>query len=268
VVRAAFVSVVAFVASMLYAGPTNSAPAAGIPRLAHVVVIVFENHERNEIVGSAAAPTFTRLASMYAQATAYDAVAHPSLPNYLALVSGSTHGVTDDCTDCPQSGLTIGSQLSASHRSWAAFAEGYPGSSRFAKKHVPFLYFPGGASHVLPLQRLDPRRLPAYALVIPDLCHDMHDCPVSTGDHWLRNVVTPLLTSKDTAIFIVFDEGTSDRGGGGNVALIVVGTVVRRHATFSAAMSHYGLLRTIETALGLPLLGHARAATLLTGIWR
>jgi hypothetical protein len=240
----------------------------GVPRLAHVVVIVFENHERGEILDSPAAPTFTRLATSYAQATAYDAVAHPSLPNYLALVSGSTHGVNDDCTDCPQSGPTIGSQLSARHRSWAAYAEGYPNSSRFAKKHVPFLYFPTGASHVVPLQRFDPGNLPSYSLVVPDLCHDMHDCSVQAGDHWLQRFVAPLLPRRRTAIFVVFDEGTSDLGGGGNVALIVAGTAARRHTTFTASTSHYGLLRTIETALGLPLLGHARTATPLTGIWR
>src|SRR5947209_76487 len=93
---------------------------------------------------------------------AYDAVAHSSLPNYLALVSGSTHGVTDDCTDCAQRGPTIGTQLSAAHRSWTAYAEGYPNGG-FAKKHVPFLYFPGGSQHVTPLQRFNVHRLPAYA---------------------------------------------------------------------------------------------------------
>jgi hypothetical protein len=231
-------------------------------------VIVFENHERDAVLGSRSAPTLERLAATYAQATAYDAVAHPSLPNYLALVSGSTHGITSDCTSCTQSGPTIGTQLSDRNRPWAAYAEGYPGSSRFAKKHVPFLYFPQDASHVLPLQRLDPRSLPAYALVIPDRCHDMHDCSIATGDRWLHRVIPSLLTVERTAIFIVFDEGTSNAGGGGNVPLIVAGTAVRRHATFGATTSHYGLLRTIETALGLPLLGRARSAIPLTGIWR
>ena len=71
-----------------------------VPRVDHVVVIVFENEERQSVLGSGVAPTFDRLAARYAQATDDRAVAHPSLPNYLALVSGSTHGVTDDCTDC------------------------------------------------------------------------------------------------------------------------------------------------------------------------
>lgn len=257
---------VAVITTINVALPGSTASAADVPRVAHVVVIVFENHERRDIIDSGAAPTFRHLASTYAQATAYDAVAHPSLPNYLALVSGSTHGVTDDCTDCVQTGPTIGTELSAKHLRWAAYAEGYPNSSKFAKKHVPFLYFPHDRAHVLSLRRFDPRRLPTYSLIIPDLCHDMHDCSVATGDHWLGAFIPPLLDAKHTAVFIVFDEGTSNLGGGGDVPLIVAGTAVRRHAVFGANTSHYGLLRTIESALGLPLLGRARSATPLTGI--
>jgi phosphatidylinositol-3-phosphatase len=261
------VLVVVLIAAVAATRPESTAFAAHVPRIAHVVLIVFENHERHDVLSSGAAPTFERLASTYAQATAYYAVAHPSLPNYLALVSGSTHGVTSDCIDCAQSGPTIGTQLSAKHLRWAAYAEGYPNSNRFAKKHVPFLYFPHDASHVFPLKRLDPRRLPSYTLIVPDLCHDMHDCSIATGDHWLSDFIPPLLTIKDTAIFIVFDEGTSNLGGGGNVPLIVAGTAVRRHTVFRAAASHYGLLRTIEAALGLPYLGQARSANPLTGIF-
>lgn len=241
---------------------------ASVPRLKHVVVIVFENKERSSVLGSGQAPTFDRLAAQYAQATNYEAVAHPSLPNYLALVSGSTHGVTSDCTDCNQTGPTIGTQLTLAHASWAAYAEGYPSSPRFAKKHVPFLYFPGGAAHVLNLASLNPSHLPAYSLVVPDLCDDMHDCPVSTGDHWLSGFIRPLLAVPSTAIFIVFDEGTSNLGGGGNVPLIVAGTAVKRHSVMSTRTSHYSLLRTTEALLGLKPLGAARTAPLLTGIWR
>jgi acid phosphatase len=239
----------------------------GVPRVAHVVLVVFENKERESVLGSGDAPTFDSLAARYAQATAYDAVAHPSLPNYLALVSGSTHGVTSDCTDCAQTGPTIGSQLSAAGESWAAFAESYPGGPGFAKKHVPFLYFPGGAAHVQPLQRFDPRRLPAFSLVIPNLCHDMHDCPVATGDAWLRAFIPPLLRLKRTAIFVAFDEGSSDAGGGGHVPLIVAGTAVKPHSVATRPTSHYGLLRTMEDLLGLGRLGAARSAQPLVGIW-
>ena len=242
--------------------------ASRVPRLEHVVVVVFENKERGSVLGSGAAPTLDRLAAGYAQASDDRAVAHPSLPNYLALVSGSTHGVTNDCEDCPQSGPTIGSLLTERGRSWGSYAEGYPSSSRFAKKHVPFLYFPGEASHVHPLAAFNPRRLPAFALVTPDLCHDMHDCSISTGDRWLTTFIKPLLSVKRTAVFIVFDEGSSNLGGGGHVALLVVGTSVKPHSRYTAPTSHYGLLRTIEDALGLPHLGASSSTHPFTGIWR
>jgi hypothetical protein len=247
------------------ASPT---PAGKVPRVAHVVVVVFENHERGDVLGTASAPTFNRLAAEYAQATDAQAVAHPSLPNYLALVSGSTHGVTDDCTDCMQTGPTIASQLAARHRSALTYAEGYPSSSRFAKKHVPFLYFPQSVSHVVGLDRFDARHLPAYAMVVPDLCHDMHDCSVAEGDRWLKRFIGPLLTAPDTAVFLAFDEGSSDVGGGGRVPLIMLGSVVRPHSVFRGRVSHYGLLRTMEAMLGLGPLGHARDATLITGVWK
>jgi acid phosphatase len=253
-------------------GVSGSSGAAGrpsrVPRLDHVVVVVFENEERRDVLGSGAAPTFDRLASRYAQATDDRAVAHPSLPNYLALVSGSTHGVTTDCENCPQSGKTIGSLLTSRGSDWGSYAEGFPSGARLAKRHVPFLYFREGATHVHPLAAFDPRRLPVFAFVTPDLCHDMHDCSIATGDRWLAKFIEPLLSVKRTAVFIVFDEGSTDVGGGGQVALLVAGTAVRPHSRYTAPTSHYGLLRTVEDALGLPHLGASGNANPLTGIWR
>jgi hypothetical protein len=248
-------------------GPATAQPAA-VPRLAHVVVVVFENQERSAVLGTGQAPTFDRLAADYAQATDYRGVAHPSLPNYLALISGSTHGVTNDCTGCQQSGPTIGTELTRAGSTWTAYAEGYPSSSRFAKRHEPFLYFPGDASHVQGLGALRPSALPAYALVTPDLCHDAHDCSLATADSWLKQFVRPLLLVPHTAVFIVFDEGTSNIGGGGVVPMIAAGTAVRPHSRYTQTTNHYGLLRTIEDALGVPPLGAAARARPITGIWR
>jgi hypothetical protein len=246
---------------------TGASPNS-VPRLDHVVVVVFENEERKSILGSPAAPTFNRLAATYSQATDERAVSHPSLPNYLALVSGSTHGVTDDCVNCPQTGPTIGSLLTKQGRSWESYAEGYPSGSSFAKKHVPFLYFPGGAAHVHPLSAFDPSRLPTFAFVTPNLCHDMHDCSVATGDAWLATFIKPLLAIKRTAVFIVFDEGSSSAGGGGHVPLLIVGSAVAPHSSYTTPTSHYGLLHTITEALGLRPLGAAARTPPLTGIWR
>jgi phospholipase C len=220
--------------------------------------------------------------------TGYTGVAHPSLPNYLALVSGSTQGIASDCTDCVVAARSLADTLAAAGRTWKTYAEGLPyagftgaSAGRYAKKHVPFLYFrdvlrsPARRRNVVPLARLaaDVRhgRLPAYALVVPDLCHDMHDCSVATGDAWLRRHVSPLLRSsalKGGVVFVVFDEGTTDEGGGGTVEALALGSTVRPGAVFAAPTDHYGLLRTIEEAWGLPLLGRSAGATPITGIWR
>lgn len=257
-------------AAVVLAGALFALPAAAtptVPHLAHVVVIVFENHERQAVLGSGDAPTFDRLAAHYVNLTDYDAVTHPSLPNYLALVSGSTQGITSDCTDCSAPGTSIGTLLTSAHRSWAAYAGGYPSSSRYAKKHEPFLYFAGQGAHVKPLTSFKPGALPAYSFVSPDLCDDMHDCSVATGDAWLAKFVPPLLRVPRTAVFVLFDEGSSDVGGGGHVAAIVAGTAVR-NVTSGQPASHYVVLRTIEDALGLPRLGASARVRPLAGIWR
>lgn len=245
-----------------------AAPAAAVPRLAHVVVVVFENRERSSVIGSPDAPTFTSLARRYADLTDYTAVTHPSLPNYLALVSGSTHGITSDCTTCSVHAPSIGSLLNQQHLSWGGYAEGYPSSPRFAKKHMPFLYFGGQAAYVHPLSAFRPQRLPRFAFVAPDLCNDGHDCSTATADAFLRRFVAPLLTVPRTVVFVVFDEGSTDVGGGDRVAAIAAGTAVRPRTAFTRPTNHYGLLRTIEDALGVPHLGSSAHTPPLTGIWR
>ena len=247
---------------------TAGSSAARVPRLSHVVVVLLENHERSDVFASGQMPTLQRYAHAYADLTNYTAVAHPSLPNYLALVAGSTEGITSDCTSCVASGPTIGTSLTRAHESWGGYAEGYPGSPLFAKKHMPFLYFPGQASHVHPLTQLDPHRLPAYAFVAPNLCDDAHDCPLSKADAFLARFLPPLLGVPKTAVFVVFDEGTTNIDGGGRVAALVLGTAVRAHAVSAQACNHYCLLRTAEDALGVGHLGASAGVAPLTGIWR
>jgi pimeloyl-ACP methyl ester carboxylesterase len=243
-------------------------PQRSVPRLRHVVVVVFENREAAQIAGSSEAPNFNRFAHAYADLTAYTAVAHPSLPNYLALVSGSTHGITDDCTTCTVPGPSLGSLLSAAKRSWGGYAQGYPSSPLFAKKHMPFLYFPGQEAHVHPLTSLNPARLPAFAFVAPNLCDDAHDCPLGAADRFLGRFLPPLLHAPGTAVFVVFDEGTSGEGGGGHVFAFAAGTAVRRHVNDSTPTNHYGLLRTIEAAFALRPLGRSAGEPPIDGIWR
>ncbi len=239
-----------------------------VPTIRHVVVVVFENHEAGQVAGSPSALHFNLYAHAYAQLTNYTAVAHPSLPNYLALVSGSTHGIQSDCTTCIARGPSIGSVLSGGGRSWGGYAQGFPSSPLFAKKHMPFLYFPGQSSHVHPLSALSPQRLPAFAFVAPDLCQDAHDCSLQTADRFLARFLPPLLRIPSTAVYVVFDEGTTDIGGGGHVFAFVAGTAVRRHVRFTRATDHYGLLRTIEDQLSVAPLAQSARHPPITDIWK
>jgi phosphatidylinositol-3-phosphatase len=270
------------IAGLLAASPR--AQAVERADLAHIVVIVFENKEERQVIGSSAAPTFTAMARKYVQLTRYTAITHPSLPNYLALVSGSTHGIRSNCTACVVSAPNLADTIEQAGRSWRTYAEGLPSvgytgarAGRYAKKHIPFLYFRDVVSsaarraQIVPLPRLaadlESGTLPDFALVVPDLCHSMHDCPVRTGDRWLRTILPPLLQLPDTVVFVTFDEGAR-RAGGNHVAALALGSAVRPATRSAQRTGHYGLLRTIEDAWELPLLGHSASARPIAGIWR
>jgi hypothetical protein len=253
-----------------------------VPAFGHVVVVVLENKARSQVLRNRQAPAFNAFARRGAVLSGYRGVTHPSLPNYLALVSGSTHGIASDCTACRVGGLSLADTLEAHGRTWKAYAEGLPrpgwtGTSRghYAKKHVPFLYFrrvlarPARLRRVVPLRQLSTDlasgRLPDFALVVPNLCHDMHDCGVPAGDRWLRRFLPPLLRLPDTAVFVVFDESSNVDPG---IPALALGPLVRPGSRFSAAMTHYGLLRTVEDGFGLPRIGRSARAAPISGIWR
>ena len=270
---------------LVCAVPAGGARPKAVPTFDHVVVFVFENKEREHVLGSRSAPTFNRFAKQYANLTAYYAVTHPSLPNYIALVSGSTGGITTNCTECTLDMPTLADSLEQKGLSWRTYAEGLPysgfdgaGFRRYAKKHNPFLYFRSivddnrRRNRIVPLAYLAAdaraRALPEFSLVVPDMCNSMHDCSVAAGDTWLRRVVQPLLKLPRTAIFVLFDEGSTSARGGGHTPALVFGTAVRQRSRYRAFSGHYEVLRTIEEAWGLPFLGASAQARPITGIWR
>lgn len=258
-------------------------PALAAAR-AHVVVIVLENREYDEVAANPAAPFLNQLAARGALATNYHAVTHPSLPNYLALLGGSTFGIGDDCTECEATGDNLALQLSRAGISWRAYMGGlpfpcFPGatSGAYAKRHNPFMYFPsiaedpGRCARVVPQTRLDAdlRRgsLAAFSWLSPDLCDDGHDCGIATADQKLASLV-PRITRRlgpHGLLVVSFDEGTSDAGccgdpGGGRVFTVLAGPDVRHGVRLRAAYDHYSLLAGLEDAFGLPRLHQARGA--------
>jgi hypothetical protein len=275
-------------ASGTKAGPLQTRPSprarlAGGPPT-HVAVIVMENEEFGDVVGSPAAPYLNGLARTYSLAARMFAISHPSLPNYLALTGGSTFGIDSDCTDCAIHATSIVDQLERAKLSWKAYMEDLPHpcfagaeTGKYAKKHDPFVYYtpvadsPTRCRNVVPLAQLgaDERShaLPRFIWITPNLCHDMHDCDVATGDRFLSQLVPGLLQRLGPRglLFITWDEGSSDNGccrlaSGGHVVTIVAGPGARRKTRLGTPADHYSLLQAIEDVLGLPRLRGAACA--------
>jgi acid phosphatase len=279
--------------------PTTAARAASSssPKAtagpARIVVVVEENHSFDQIIGSAQAPFINRLTGQSTLLTGFFAITHPSLPNYIAMVSGDTQGITSDCGGCNVDAANLGDQLDQAGISWKAYMEDLPApcsdahtAGAYAKKHDPFMYFasirgdPARCAKVVPADRLDADlatgRLPRFVFVTPNQDHDMHGAGqggddatlIQTADDWLQALYGKLASSsawrEDTRLVVTWDEAGGGRregccGGlaaGGHIPTIVAGPRVRpgRDAT---DYDHYGLLRSVEAAFGLPFLGHA-----------
>jgi phospholipase C len=286
-----FVAITLTLASTICAGATQllriQSPlpvSSPVPAFSHVFIIVMENQEASSIVGNSAAPYLNSLAAQYARAANFYGTGHPSLPNYLALTGGSTFNISSDCNDCFINATNIADQIELAGRSWKAYMESMPqpcfvgdAGPLYAQRHNPFIYYddirnnPARCNKIVPLDQLtadlQSNSVPDYVWITPNLCNDMHDCSISTGDDWLKTWVPRILASpawKDNGVlFITFDEGTSDVGpacrgtAGGRVDTLVISPLVQRGFTSQTSYDHFALLHTIEAAWGLPLLGNA-----------
>src|SRR5437660_197354 len=180
------------------AAPAVRHRAAAGPSVRRVAVLVMENREYGQVIGNPAAPFVNRLAGRSALATRSFAASHPSLPNYLALLGGSTFGISSDCTSCYVHAANLVDQLERHGISWRAYMQGLPSvcdpialSGRYAKKHDPFLYFdsirnvPSRCANVVSFRRLhidvSNGTLPSFVWITPDLCNDGHDCTTSVA---------------------------------------------------------------------------------------
>jgi phosphatidylinositol-3-phosphatase len=240
----------------------------------HVVWVVLENHSYDQIMGSSAAPYLNRLARKCGLATNFHAMAHPSLPNYLAMTSGRTYGIHDDKPPSAHRlrGKSIFSQLG---RDWRSLQESMPwrcaltSSRNYAVKHNPAAYYTrirrACRKRDLPYglgRRLDISA--RFTLVTPNLCHDMHDCSVTVGDAWVKKFMAKVLRTRQyrwgkTAVFVTFDEA-SGGSAGNHIPTIVVAPSVRRGQRSGAWLTHYSLLRATERMLNLGMLGRAAHA--------
>ena len=258
------------------AGPCRGTPT---PHYRHVVWVWMENKGSGAIIGSRDAPFENRLARECGRAASYHGITHPSLPNYLAATGGSTFGVTDDAppSDHPISGQSLFGQVEAAGLTWRAYEESMPSpcqlsqSGRYAVRHNPAAYFTDlrAACRLNDVgfdafnRDIASGALPSFAFVTPDLCSDTHDCPVSTGDAWLRTWLTRVLAGPnylagDTVLILTWDEA---EGGGTTVPTMVVAPSVRPGTVVNQNLNHYSILRTTEDLLGLAPLRKAASAS-------
>ncbi len=254
--------------------------AASVPRPDHVVVVVFENTSAGSIVGNSSAPYFNQLAASGANFTNSFAIEHPSQPNYLDLFSGSNQGVTDD--SCPHTFSTANeaSQLVAKGLTFTGYSETLPsagstvctsgGTNGYARKHSPWVNFtnvPAADSQPFSAFPTDYSQLPTVSWVIPNLCDDIHNCSISTGDTWLKNHLDGYVQwakTHNSVLITTFDE--DDSTGPNQIATFFNGQPVKT-GNYGERIDHFSVLRTIEDMYGLPYAGSAAGATSITDAW-
>jgi len=237
-----------------------------LPLPAHVVVVIEENHGYSQVIGSQQAPYINTLASQGALFTNSRAITHPSQPNYLALFSGSTHGIIDD--SCPHtfSSANLGSELIAAKKTFTGYAEGLPSvgsqvcvSGEYARKHAPWIDFsnvPSGDSKPFSSFPTTFSNLPTISWVVPNLLDDMHDGTIQQADSWLQTNLQAYVTWDE-------DQGTiSD-----HIATIFVGPMVKP-GKYGESINHYNVLRTLEAIYGLPYAGKSASVTTITDVWQ
>ena len=266
------------VPSSASAGVSVETSAGAASKPAHVVIVMLENQNQGDVLRNA--PYIASLAAAGASLTDMHAETHPSQPNYLALFSGDTQGVDDDRCPLTFDGPDLASELTAAGYSFAGYAEdlprvGFTGCSAgdYARKHTPWTDFtdvPAEANQPLAAMPTDYTRLPTVSFVIPNLCHDMHDCSIAEGDHWLRANIDPYAQwarAHDSLLIVSFDESESKTDRTNHIATIAVGQRVVPGTVIEPA-DHYRLLRTLEDLYGLPPLGNSARSTSIAQLWR
>jgi acid phosphatase len=254
------------------------------PAITKVLTFVVENHSLRQM--NASMPYIYRLARTYAYADHYQAITHPSLPNYLAMASGETHGVTDDGdpSEHPLDGQTVFDQALTLGRTATIYADSMTSrcqlgsSGRYAVKHNPWAYFVDGRDgcrrHDVPVRRLaadiEAGRLPNAGMVIPDLVHDAHDASLGAADDWLKAQIRTVRQGPDwrsghLAIVVTADE---DDHAGDNTVLTVVASRYQHELVVHAPLDHYSLTGLYDAVLGATPLGAAAGAPSMAGAFQ
>lgn len=260
------------------------APVAHAERLSrpdHVVVVIEENRGYSQIMHMRNSNSYIHaLAKRGALFTQSYGVTHPSQPNYLALFSGSTQGITRN--SCPHSFDTdnLASSLLGAGLSFASFSESLPAvgdlicsSGAYQRKHNPAANWQGASLPPEVNKRFadfpqDFSGLPTVSFVIPDQDNDMHDGSFETADDWLKKHIDPYVdwAMKHNSLLILTwdeDDGREDN----HVVTILVGPMVKAGSS-DQRINHYSVLRTLLDLNGLTAFGASRDAEAIKGVWK
>ncbi|MGB8909066.1 MAG: alkaline phosphatase family protein [Candidatus Cybelea sp.] len=248
------------------------------PHASSVVVVIMENRDYDLIIGSSEAPYINgTLVPEAALMTNSHAITHPSQPNYLALFSGSTQGITDD--SCPHTFGTAnaGEELATAGETFDGYSESMPydgftgcSSGEYARKHNQWVDFSNVTATSNLVYNGFPEPPSTLTIVVPNLCNDMHDCSTQTGDTWLKNNLPPILKydKKHNGLFILtWDEADPDSNGKNQIATLLIGPMIKP-GKYDQDITHYSTLRTIEDIAGIPCTAGACKAAALKKMWR
>jgi hypothetical protein len=255
--------------------PTAPTQPAAVRPFDRMLVIVLEN---TDAAVALANPYLAALAARGARLTDYHALTHPSYPNYLAMIAGSTFGIRDD-DQRTLDAATVGDLLAAKGLAWKVYAQGYPGGcflgdayGTYRRKHVPFLSFAGVQQSAACHQVVNADQwpadlragaLPAFTMYIPDMNNDGHDTDVTFAAAWLQAFLEPLLADaaamRGTLVVVTFDEA-STASPDNRIYTVLLGPMVRPGSEWAERTDHYSLLRTLENDFALGPLGRGDAA--------
>jgi predicted secreted protein len=251
----------------------------------HIVIVLEENTNYTNVVGSSQAPYLNSLMTQYGSATQYYANTHPSIGNYMMLTTGQV--LTNDDSQTPQSfPVSAGNvvrELLAAGKSWKSYAEdlpsvGYTGgdTGNYAVRHNPLAYMTDVQNNASQQQNLAPftqfaqdlaaGSLPDFSFIVPNLCDDAHDCSLSVADSWLKTNIDPLIKNpvfqKDGLLIVVFDESGNDNthGGGRVVAALVSPASSKPGYSSTTLYQHQSVLRLTLEGLGVKALPGSAAS--------
>jgi acid phosphatase len=248
-----------------------------LPRPDHIVIAIEENRSFTQIIGNREASYINELAKRGALFTQSYGVTHPSQPNYLALFSGSTRGISSNACPLALSGDNLASLLQAKGLSFTSYAEsmpepGYEGCiyGAYMRKHNPAANWKELAAYNQPFSAFpaDYAQLPTVSFVVPDQRNDMHDGSIAQGDAWLKKNIEQYAQwaiKHNSLLIVTWDE--DDGSGNNRIATIFVGAMVKP-GQYKQRINHYNLLRTIEEMYGLTYLGESKEQKPITGVWK